>query len=300
MLRITATKLPRDLLHIPSEVLVTIFEKLSRADLDRLQLVNAQFRDVILTANKLGEELGPLRRLNMVKIGSASSDGHKIDPHGDRLVVCRDHSTLVQRLKFCAIGMLAFLDARSDEALHQLLPSKLAWKNATVKVSTNSFSSKETFTFAFSELLFCKVIRLMEHTSESVVPTSYLRLPAMIQCNELEIASLLPGQDRGLQLRSIEVHDVVEWIEERENRKWCEPSQITIVAREIDRGRAELIEALKKAFLAASRPNPYVVRIYMLRAAEVDEQYHENKTTHEELRVRKDVDYKSWLLIERK
>ncbi|KAH7695951.1 hypothetical protein AAVH_36982, partial [Aphelenchoides avenae] len=281
-----------DLLHIPSEVLVTIFEKLSRADLERLQFVNAQFRDVVLTSNKLGEELGPLRRLNTLKIGSASSDGHKIDPHGGTLIICQDHSTLVQRLKFCA--------ECSDEALYELLPSKLAWKNATVYATTDVFSSEETFTFAFSELLFCKEIHFMEYNSESVVPRSVLRLPAMIQCNGLHIWSLLYRQDRNIQVKSIKAHDIVEWLEREDRKKWGEPRRLTIDVRAIDAGRPELIEALKKVFLAASRPNPYIVRIRMAEAVNVDEQYHENETTHEELHVRKDGDVCSCILVERK
>ncbi|KAH7710804.1 S-phase kinase-associated protein 1A [Aphelenchoides avenae] len=273
-----------DLLHIPSEVLVTVFAKLSRADLECLQLVNAQFRDVILTVNKLGEELGPLRPLIMVSIGSPSS-GHRIHPREGTHIVCRDHFTLVQRLKFCAMERFIFVDEFFDEPLHELLPAKTAWKNATIYAFPSTFNSEETFMFAFSELLLCKKIRFAEDgASVSAVPRSFLRLPAMAQCNELDISNLW------LLLNSIEVHDIVEWLERDDRKKRDEPSRLTIARHAIDGGPHELIEALKKVFLAASRANAYVVRIRKLEAVDVDEQYHENKTTHEHLHVRKDRD----------
>ncbi|KAH7718731.1 SKR-1 protein [Aphelenchoides avenae] len=40
-------------IHIPSEVLTKIFEKLTRADLERLQLVSQQFRNIILHNDEL-------------------------------------------------------------------------------------------------------------------------------------------------------------------------------------------------------------------------------------------------------
>ncbi|KAH7698001.1 S-phase kinase-associated protein 1A [Aphelenchoides avenae] len=48
-------------IFIPNEVLVTIFEKLPREDLERLQLVSTQFNDVILYSVELSEQQGPRR-----------------------------------------------------------------------------------------------------------------------------------------------------------------------------------------------------------------------------------------------
>ncbi|KAH7697916.1 Protein SKR-1 protein, partial [Aphelenchoides avenae] len=52
-------------IQIPSEVLTTIFEKLARADLERLQLVSRQFHNIIFHNEKL-----PLRPLDEVHLTS--------------------------------------------------------------------------------------------------------------------------------------------------------------------------------------------------------------------------------------
>lgn len=106
-------------------MLVTIFEKLPRSDLERLQLVNEQFRDVILTVNKLGEEHGPLRRLREVIIGCDPWDDHSllVQKFGT-LIVCQDGTTRVQCLSFCMTGS-ALLDGRGihrQEDTHILCP----------------------------------------------------------------------------------------------------------------------------------------------------------------------------------
>ncbi|KAH7725540.1 SKP1 component [Aphelenchoides avenae] len=280
-----------DTLDIPSEVLVSIFEKLSRADLELLQLVNRRFRHVISTASELDEERGPLRRLRTVSIRQAWSSGHTIYPDGGTRIVCRDNSTLVQRLKFCAIELLSIAYKGSDELLHQLLPSKRAWQNATVHVY--SFSSQEAFTFAFSDLFLCKTIRLGGCTT-GFVPSSFLRLPAMVQCHELYGGHLWQWN----RSHSIEVNDVVEWLEPEDWKKWREPRRLTLSGRTINGGPHKLIEALTKVFLATSRPNPYVVRIRIFGAVDVGEQHEQNETTDEEFHVRKDGT--TDVLVERK
>ncbi|KAH7710472.1 S-phase kinase-associated protein 1A [Aphelenchoides avenae] len=279
-------------LHIPSEVLVAIFEKLSRADLERLQLVNTQFRNIILTVGKLGEEHGPLRRLHMVKIACLSSGGHRKGEIGffGRAAI---RSIFMKARKF-------FYGKYRYEPLHQLLPAKMAWKNAAVYASPDAFSSEEKFTFAFSELFLCKRILLEDFALGGAVPTSFLRLPAMVECNELDIGHLPEWAGHGSRINWIKVHDIVEWLEREDRKKWGAPRRLTIAGHAITDGPHELIEALKKVFLAASRPNPYVVGIRMLEAVDVDEQYHENKATHEELHVHKDEDGDCGLLVERK
>ncbi|KAH7710803.1 hypothetical protein AAVH_21895 [Aphelenchoides avenae] len=66
------------------------------------------------------------------------------------------------------------------------------------------------FKFAFSDLLLCKKIRFAELVAARFLPTSFMRLPAMIHCKELDIVGLMPRLDRWLQLNFIEAHDVVE------------------------------------------------------------------------------------------
>ncbi|KAH7710816.1 skpA [Aphelenchoides avenae] len=48
-------------IFIPNEVLVTIFEKLPREDVERLQLVSTQFNDVIVSSSELSKQQGPRR-----------------------------------------------------------------------------------------------------------------------------------------------------------------------------------------------------------------------------------------------
>ncbi|KAH7724048.1 hypothetical protein AAVH_08486 [Aphelenchoides avenae] len=50
----------KNVIYIPNEVFVTIFEKLLREELERLQLVSTQFNDVIVSSRKLFEQQGPL------------------------------------------------------------------------------------------------------------------------------------------------------------------------------------------------------------------------------------------------
>lgn len=87
--------------YIPTAVLITIFEKLPRADLERLQLVNSQFRDVVL-GQSFTEEKSPLRRLDEVQLG-AYPDGHLMWSWAGLFTIRQD---LTKHLKFCAVQKL--------------------------------------------------------------------------------------------------------------------------------------------------------------------------------------------------
>ncbi|KAH7705484.1 cytosolic glycoprotein FP21 [Aphelenchoides avenae] len=96
-------------IHIPAEVLVTILEKLSRADIERFQLVSSQFLDVILDnqnpLRKLSEERGPLTPVD-VELGStlhSYQDVVPVDGLGD---FCQSVVGLAQRLKFCRVSKM--------------------------------------------------------------------------------------------------------------------------------------------------------------------------------------------------
>ena len=92
-------------------MLVTIFEKLPREDLERLQLVSTQFDDVIRNSSKLSEHEGPLRIVARLKLG-ASSDGSRLLQKSDvwlrdgTKVTCPDHKSLIKRLKFSTVEKL--------------------------------------------------------------------------------------------------------------------------------------------------------------------------------------------------
>ncbi|KAH7704849.1 hypothetical protein AAVH_27963 [Aphelenchoides avenae] len=140
-------------IFIPNEVLLTIFEKLPREDLERLQLVSTQFGDVVVSSNKLSEEQGPSRVVTMVEFG-APSYGRFSQKIG---VWLRDD--LAKRLKLATVQKLRLGYAmRWDDnvyyadikSLSLLLPVKSAWKDATVEVSTSCFLSNAPFEFVFT------------------------------------------------------------------------------------------------------------------------------------------------------
>ncbi|KAH7696249.1 hypothetical protein AAVH_36684, partial [Aphelenchoides avenae] len=276
-------------IFIPNEVLLTIFEKLPREDLERLQLVSTQFNGVIVSSSKLSEQQGPLRVVTKVEFGaytrglfSRNSDVWLRD--GTR-VTCPDIDNLAKRLKFSVVQKMraGFGGAHVGiQELSKLLPVKSCWKDATIQVC---YAYGALYGFAFTRLLLCKEIVLGRERGESVAwSRAYMRLPGIAACNKLNVGSLnyLYGGDR------IHPPDVVEWLEhEVPAQKWSEPRELVIDDRAIDDGDIEgLITALKTAFSESSNPKPYVVRILRgWRRFAMDEVL-ANETTHEALIIR--------------
>lgn len=99
-------------MFIPNEVLLTIFEKLPRADLERLQLVSTQFDDLIVGSVELSEQQGPLRVVSRVKFGAYSlfrlSRRSRIEVWlcDGKKVTCPDCKDLAKRLKFAIVHEL--------------------------------------------------------------------------------------------------------------------------------------------------------------------------------------------------
>lgn len=86
---------------------MTIFAKLPREDLERLQLVSKRFNRVIVNNAELSEREGPLRVVTKVEFG-AHSPSRFIDvwlPDGTK-VTWPDHKHLPRRLKFAAVQNL--------------------------------------------------------------------------------------------------------------------------------------------------------------------------------------------------
>ncbi|KAH7664863.1 hypothetical protein AAVH_43379, partial [Aphelenchoides avenae] len=305
-------------LHIWPKVLVSVLAKLSRADLERLQLVNRHFCDVILSSEELSEEQGPLRPLVKLHLGTASDDHHKVywrsGPEGrGRSMECPRHR-FAQCLRFCTVEKLQFNTERatSDDLLRSLLPLKSVWKNADVEVSPRSFSSPEMMEFAFTELLFCKEIDLKTTMLGAFVSSRFLRYPAVQRCNRLALGLLINGDfECCVRPKPLDVSDVLEWLEREPPAQWGgEPRQLQITSDQINDDVEGLIDAVKKSFLAAERANPYSIRLYVRRRVHKSEPLL-NETTKEQLRFRiidvitftgsPDSDYFEWtLVIERK
>ncbi|KAH7698527.1 Protein SKR-1 protein, partial [Aphelenchoides avenae] len=225
-------------LYIPAEVLVKVFQKLPR-DIERLQLVSRYFHDVIVKSSKLSEKRGPLRPVN-VTLGLNLQDGHFVTPVGeDPGVICFDQESLGEYLKFCTVWSLRISwdahDVLNDEVLASLGPLKPAWKNATVDVPLDCFSSKAAFEFAFTEVFICKKIRI--YGTACFEPQFFMRLPAILHCNRLNASSLN---------HLLAVNDIVEWLERDKPERWDKPTYLEVHHSKIIEGEAELVEALKK------------------------------------------------------
>ncbi|KAH7700805.1 SKR-1 protein, partial [Aphelenchoides avenae] len=161
-------------IHIPPEVLTTIFEKLTRVDLERLQLVSQQFRNII----QHNEEL-PLRPLHEVHF--TTSANYWTERHGILVLGVGE----AKRLKCCAVRKLVFRDPITSTHCARLLGAKSAWKHAVVSVSLDRFVSPETLSRALTDLLFCRKLRFSGQPPCS--PHSFLHLPVVISCNYLNI-----------------------------------------------------------------------------------------------------------------
>ncbi|KAH7710818.1 hypothetical protein AAVH_21910 [Aphelenchoides avenae] len=283
-------------IFVPNEVLVTIFEKLPREDLDRLQLVSTQFRDIIASSSELSEQQGPLRvvpKLDVTKLELAAysyEDDYDDYPQkiglllrdGTRLT-STDCQDLAKRLKFAKVHKLrlghAYYAVIQD--LSALLPVKWAWRNATVEAFVECFASGAAFEFAFGELLLCKEIVLKRECRSLSWSRAYMRLPAVVACNKLDISRLnLPG-DR------IQPTDVVAWLEHEvpPGRKWSEPRQLTFHEDGVTGGIDGLLTELKTSFSASSRPNPYVLRILPSLHRRTMHEELTNETTQELLTI---------------
>lgn len=87
-------------------MLVKVFSKLPRWDLERFQLVGRYFRDIIVKSSELSEKRGPLRPVD-VTIGTGLQDEHfvtSVDDH--RGFTCPDRDSLDKRLKFGTVRKL--------------------------------------------------------------------------------------------------------------------------------------------------------------------------------------------------
>ncbi|KAH7704846.1 S-phase kinase-associated protein 1A [Aphelenchoides avenae] len=139
-------------IFVPNEVLLTIFEKLPREDLERLQLVSTQFNDVIVGSSELSELQGPLRVVTKVEFGVYSNGNFSQRIHlwlrdGTR-ITCPDYKNLAKRLKFAVVQNLRAGyggDYAGVQGLSALLPATSAWKNATVEAF---FACRAVFAFA--------------------------------------------------------------------------------------------------------------------------------------------------------
>ncbi|KAH7718740.1 S-phase kinase-associated protein 1 [Aphelenchoides avenae] len=274
---------------IPNEVLLTIFEKLPREDLDRLRLVNTQFDDLIVSSSKLSEQQGPLRVVTKVEPfvylkGQRFSQRIDIWLRDGKRVICSAYEDLAKRLKFGIVqkmryGFVGVSDAEI-EGLSALLPVKSAWRNATVEVSMDSFLSSAPFEFVFTQLFLCKELILSAEHGSFTWSRPYMRLPGIAECNKLDICALTHAENQP--------DDVVEWLEREAppEKQWSEPRQMVLHVGGISGGMRGLIVALRTAFSASRSPKPYVLRIRTRIEYRSTDLVRVNEKTQERLRIR--------------
>lgn len=88
-------------------MLIYVFETLTRADLDRLQMVNSHFRNIITgVGQEFLRERGPRRLLREVVLGTTITDRHIISTLAGETIVCEDLATLAKRLEYSVIEKL--------------------------------------------------------------------------------------------------------------------------------------------------------------------------------------------------
>lgn len=109
----TYTRSLQSFIHFPDSILVTIFKKLSREDIERLSLVSLQFYDII-HGKEFEEERGPLRALYELNIfldtecGTPGRVEYYIQPsresesHKD-IVWLTDADSLLARMSYAAV-----------------------------------------------------------------------------------------------------------------------------------------------------------------------------------------------------
>lgn len=248
-------------------MLTTIFEKLTRADLERLQLVSQQFRNIILQSDEL-----PLRLLKEVQFTT-------LDNHWD---YCARRCTLVlgvgnaKCLQGCAVRKLEYVTSEqnilglrylwifrfrtpiSSEDCTLLLDAKPAWKNAFVSVSVYRFTSPATRTAALTDILFCKKLRVTGCPERS--PHSFMHLPAIRSCNHLDMRWISFTLKKGWPLP--EPTGVIEWLEHEPAKEWDEPRQIELWAG--DHCDVKVVDALKKVIILMSIRLKYTYQNFRL------------------------------------
>ncbi|KAH7711041.1 S-phase kinase-associated protein 1A [Aphelenchoides avenae] len=293
-------------IFIPNEVLVTIFEKLPREDLERLQLVSTQFNDVIVNSSELSELQGPLRVVTDVEFGTSSSGLVSRNIHvwlrdGTELT-CPDYEDLAKRLK-CAVVQNLRLGGLHQGVLYAdlvdlfaLLPVKSVWKNATVEAFVQCFSSQAQFEVVFTRLFRCKEIILAESqpfgaSQPFISSPAFMRLSAIAACSRLDIS--------GLSGAEIQPADVVEWLEHETppDEKCSEPRQIILDEAQVNGRINGLLTALKTAFSESISPNPYIVQINGLFHGRNLNAVLANEKTHEQLSIR--IERSVYVVVER-
>ncbi|KAH7687771.1 SKR-1 protein, partial [Aphelenchoides avenae] len=256
-------------IHIPADVLSTVFEKLTRADLERLQLVNVQFRNIILHNDRL-----PLRLLDEVHFTA------KANYCSERNGILVFGAEEAGRLKGCAIRKLVLLATISSAHFALLLRVKSAWKNADVSVSLDRFASPKTRTRALTELLFCRELHVSGRAAYS--PHSLMHLPVILGCNHLDM--------RRTRYCSppMKPAEVVEWLEHEPMKKWDEPLQLNLGEWQLSGGLMGAVDALKNAFLSATSCKPYAFRIRTSHSVQLNELL--SNALGEKLRIRFEED----------
>ncbi|KAH7710797.1 S-phase kinase-associated protein 1 [Aphelenchoides avenae] len=282
----------KNAIFIPSEVLLTIFEKLPRENLERLQLVSKQFDDVIVRSSKLSEQQGPLRVVSIVEF-RAQWCGNRFSrvtdlclPNGMR-VTCSDYKNLAKCLKFATVLKLRAgyggMDYADVKVLSTLRSVKSAWMDATMEATMGCFPSRAVFEFVFTQVFLCKEITLGRERPSLPWSRRYMRLPAIAECNKLDISKLNLNGDL------VQPHNVVKWLEHEgpAETKWSEPRQMILHEGGINGGIDRLLTELKTAFSESNSPKAYVVRVIpCLHHGNLDEVL-ANDNTHEVLRIRK-------------
>ncbi|KAH7725843.1 S-phase kinase-associated protein 1-like [Aphelenchoides avenae] len=263
-------------IHIPSEVLITIFEKLTRADLERLQLVSQQFRNIIMQ----NEEL-PLRPLEEVHFTTLADHWH----YTEDARTCGPMRILVlsvgdaKCLKGCAVRKLMFRDTISSEHCALLRCAMSDWKHVVVCVQPERFSSPAVLTCALTHLLFCKELRVSGDPAESA--HSFMHLPAIVSCNRLDMMEIYRGgfEKRGRNYRfpPLEPADIIEWLEHEPEKNGT--SRVTWLSSWLQS------VAISWEWWTPSRSRkPYVLRIRTYHSVAVDELL--SNAVGEQLRIR--------------
>ncbi|KAH7704782.1 skp1-related [Aphelenchoides avenae] len=248
-------------IHIPSEVLITIFEKLTRADLERLQLVSQQFRNIILQNDEL-----PLRPLEEVHFTP-------LDNHWDYTQEARSVGDAMH-LKGCAVRKRMSCGPISSEHCALLHCAMSAWKDAVVCIKPKRFSSPAALTCALTDLLFCKELRIIGHPAQSA--HSFMHLPAILSCNRLDMTKIWHGggfKKRGKYYRFplLNPAEIIEWLEHEPEKKWDEPRHMDVKLIAVSGDLVGVVDALKKAFFSATSRKPYGLRIRTYHSVEVGE-----------------------------
>ncbi|KAH7704841.1 hypothetical protein AAVH_27955 [Aphelenchoides avenae] len=207
------------------------------------------------------EKEGPLRLLREVHIRTMPHGHHEVVPADGSSVVFEDIDSLVKCLKFCTVQELRLVSGSGsvDEQLLQcLLPVKDAWKDGRVVAAPRRRSASKT----------------SRVEPRRFTPKSFMRLPAMLHCQKLDVSRLRPWPDTlvGFTPYSLHANDTIQWLGNASSAKWDEPRQLDVAAHQLNGAHQVdgFLEALQKAFLAAKNPGPYDVRIHTLRPVDIN------------------------------